>query len=70
MMCCLWKGTLLFIEWRTTNCNHAIASGIVSAVHGLLKYGIMNRIIISVNFFLVLTRIGSSVEFLYHFSKE
>ena len=69
-MCCLWKGTLLFIGWWTTNCNYAIANGTVSAVHGLQKRGIRDKIIVSANFFPILTRIGLSEGFLTTFLKD
>ena len=70
MMCCLWKGIPLFIGWWITNCNHAIANGTVSAVHRLQKRGIRDKIIVSANFFPILTRIGLSERFLTTFLKD
>ena len=70
MMFCLRKETPLFIGWRTTNCNHAIANGTVSAVHGLQKRGIMDKIIAAANFFLVLARIGLCGGVLAAFLKD
>ena len=69
-MCCLWKGTPLFIGWETTNCNHVIANGTVSAVHELQKRGMMDKIIVSANFFPIFTRIGLSEGFLTAFLKD
>ena len=62
--------TLLFVGWWTTNCNYAIANGTVSAVHGLQKRGIRDKIIVSANFFPILTRIGLSAGFLITFLKD
>ena len=50
--------------------NYAIANGTVSAVHGLQKRGIMDKIIVSANFFPILTRIGLSEGFLITFLKD
>mgnify|MGYP004602657079 CR=1 FL=1 len=50
-----------------TSCNHAIANRTVSAVHGLQKCGIIDKIIVSANFFPFLTRIGLSEGFLTTF---
>ena len=70
MMGCLWKEIPLFIGWGPTNCNLAIANGTVSAVHGLQKRGIMDKIIVSANFFPILTRIGLSEGFLTTFLED
>ena len=59
------------VHWMVNNyCNHAIANGTVRAVHGLQKRGIMDKIIVSANFFPILTRIGLSEGFLTAFLKD
>ena len=58
------------LVYGRTSCNHAIANGTVSAVHGLQKRGIMDKIIVSANFFPILTRIGLSEGFLITFLKD
>ena len=47
-----------------------IGNGTVSAVHGLQKRGIRDKIIVSANFFPILTRIGLSERFLTTFLKD
>ena len=47
-----------------------IVREMVSAVHGLLKRGIMDKSIVSANFFLVPARIGLNDGLLHHFSPK